>query len=146
MPEEEEYFDETDWLTPLGFKPGRVVVFNDPTTFELGDLLDSLTKSTQTNPKTVALPVGISMTASVVIDTVHSKWAEHEHADAPAGEVVYHDTPDWYMEGQVQESTTRVRLFVIACGGSHIDSVWLQFITDEETADGIIRVVCIDSA
>lgn len=140
----EEYIDETDWLKPLGFTPGRAVVFNDQFTFTLGDLLDSLCASTFTHPKAVIVPVDINTSARIVIDMARRMWVEDEYPEVPTGEVVYNDTPDWYMEGQVQQSATRVRLYVIACDGSHIDSGRLQFITEEPASDGIIRVVCID--
>lgn len=144
MPEEEEYFDETHWLKPIGFKPGRAMVFNDPTTFKVSDVLDSLCKSTYTHPMTIAVPIGTDMTAPIVVDMARRMWIADERPGAPAREVAYHDNPDWYVEGQVQQSTVRIRMYVITCDGVHIDSVRLQFISDEEVPDGIIRVVSID--
>lgn len=143
MPEEEEFFDMTDWLTPIGFKPGRAVVFNDQITFTVTDLLDSLCKSTQTNPKEVFVPVDADSSAPVVIDMARAIWVEDDRP-TPTGEVIFNDNPDWYMEGQIQTTAARFRLYVVTCDGSQIDSGMLQFIGDENAADSIIRVVCID--
>lgn len=140
----EEFFDETDWLKPIGFKPGRAVVFHDPSAFTVGDLLDSLCKSTVAHPRAVSIPVNINAFAPVVIDTARRLWVEDETAEAPAGEVVYHNDPDWYMEGQLHQSTARVRLYVITCDGSHIEDLRVQYIVDEAAVDGIIRVVPIN--
>ena len=140
MPEEERHF--YDWLKPFGFKPGTVV-FNDRIAFTVDDLLDSLCLSTPTSPKVVPVYVDVDTSASVVIDMARRIQAR---ADQPGKATVDFllDVPDWCMEGSVVGTVKHFRLYVVTCDSSHIDTTWLQLITDEEATDGIIRVVSID--
>ncbi|MGJ5826005.1 hypothetical protein [Streptomyces ossamyceticus] len=141
----EDFDDRTDELLPLGFAPGSAVAENDPENLTVDDLKASLFESTATEPRIVSIKVTErNDRVPVVIDHVRAVWSVNESVKTPAGKVVYHDTPEWYAEGQVMRSDLRVRMYIIAVRSSHIDNMTVQFISDEPAPDGIIRVVCID--
>ncbi|MDQ0776326.1 hypothetical protein QF026_004792 [Streptomyces aurantiacus] len=144
MPED-EYFDYSDELLPLGFTPGEAIIENDPSNLKVEDFRDSLFGSTATEPKTVSIRVTRhGDTVAITVDLIRAIWVVNDGIKAPVEQRVYHDIPNWYIEGQVVMSSVRVRIRLIAVSGSYIDCLALQFIRDEHAKDGIVRAECID--
>ncbi|GAA3894442.1 hypothetical protein GCM10023084_54060 [Streptomyces lacrimifluminis] len=135
-------YDDTRELLPLGFMPGKAISENDPRMAKLENFQQSLFQSTTASPKIVVVRVSSNDTLPLIIDTARAIWVVNDGIDTP--KPVYHDTPEWYFEGQVHRSSLRVRMHVVATDGSYIDRIALQFITDEHVEDGIIWVECID--
>lgn len=128
----------TDELKGYGFKPGVVISYCGAD-FDTAALGASLLESTYSSPKTIPVRLTEPYTAQVAVDLVHAVYPTHMAAEVPSGVAVHYETPDWYIEGWIQERTQRVRLYaMLADSDDEVSEVLVQVISEAPEADDLI--------
>ncbi|NBM14979.1 hypothetical protein [Streptomyces sp. GC420] len=98
-------FSDSDELRARGFESGSIVYFASPK-FTTEDMMAAVFMTKRSAPKT--LPIQLSDTAivNVAVSMVRPVFSEDlatmqelKDEGTPAKEPIYHENPDWYIEG-----------------------------------------------
>ncbi|SCE05965.1 hypothetical protein [Streptomyces sp. DvalAA-19] len=136
---------ESDHLKSYRMVAGATVFETVFPEFSVDDLTAALFKSSYGAPKT--LPIWFEgAVAQVVVDKVEAVWVQDAPEPPVPGETyAYHENPDWFVEGWVEDRALRVRAYVMAGAADDISSIYIQRIPPTPDLEGHVNLVSYES-
>jgi hypothetical protein len=120
-------FSQSDEMRARGFESGSIVYFATPK-FTTDDMKAAVFMTKRSVPKTLPIQLSDTTMVNVAVSMVRPVFSEDEctmesleEAGTPAKETLYHENPDWYIEGWAVDAKAndgmqplRVRAYVFS--------------------------------